>query len=170
MSERGVVPMSPTLQQIFFEQYAGRTCGSRAYWDGPAVAVRAMAGNLRVDRPSMRRTRRSPRSRGGVARRLQSRACWRSRVARALRRTGRANVRAFSGQTFTEPQAARTAVLQRTAPTVVIGVASSDEKRAATLVAERETRPNAPPPRSRLITPSIVVGISSFLYCSGHKQ
>lgn len=64
--------MSPTLQQIFFEQYAGRTCGSRAYWDGPAVAVRAMAGNLRVDRPSMRRTRRSPRSRGGVARRLKT--------------------------------------------------------------------------------------------------
>ena len=29
MSERGVVPISPTLQQILFEQYAGRTCGSR---------------------------------------------------------------------------------------------------------------------------------------------
>jgi hypothetical protein len=72
MSERGVVPMSPTLQQIFFEQYAGRTCGFRAYWDGPAVAVRAMAGNLRMDRPSMRRTRRSPRSRSGVARRLKT--------------------------------------------------------------------------------------------------
>src|SRR5687767_9835547 len=82
---------------------------------------------------------------------------------------GGPHVGALARQSFAEPQPdGRAPGLERATLAIVVCIASRDEERATARVAGRETGPDTPATRTRLISPAIIVDRKSTRLNSSH--